>query len=253
MDSLTVAGIVFACTFGAALLGMYLRRVLPESHLSSESKDAVKMGTGVVATLAALVLGLLVASAKNSFDTQKAGFQQLSVNLILLDRALKHYGPETNEIREKLRGTVSLLLDHRWPAGGSRASGLDSPEISESAGALSAAIRDLSPRTEAQKTIQSQAMQLASDLGRTRWALSQGDESSIPTPFLVILVLWLTALFVTFGLFSPRNATVVVVFLVCALSLAGALFLIVELDHPFHGLIQISSKPLRDALGQLGQ
>jgi hypothetical protein len=253
VDSLTIAGIVFACAFGGAVLGMYLRRVLPESHLSSESKDAVKIGTGLVATLAALVLGLLVASAKSSFDAQRGGFQQLSANLILLDRSLKHYGPETKAIREELRRTVTLLLDHRWPAGGSRASGLDSPEITASAGAFYAAIRDLPAATDAQKAIQSQALQVGADLGRTRWLLSQGDESSIPTPFLVVLVLWLAVLFVTFGLFSPPNATVVAILFICAVSLAGAVFLIVELDQPFGGLIQISSKPLRDALGQLGQ
>lgn len=253
MDSLTVAGIVFACTFGGALLGLYLRRVLPEAHLSSESKDAVKMGTGIVATLTALVLGLLVASAKSSFDAQKAGFRQLATNLILLDRSLQYYGPETKDIREQLRRTVTLLLDHRWPAGGGRSVGLDSPEITESGGAFYAAVRDLKPQTDAQKAIQSQALQVSIELGRTRWQLSQGEESAIPIPFLVVLVLWLTVLFVTFGLFSPPNATVIVVFLICAVSLAGALFLIVELDQPFHGLIQISSKPLRDALGQLGQ
>jgi len=130
---------------------------------------------------------------------------------------------------------------------------LDAPEITESASALFAAIRDLSPKTDAQKSIQSQALSVSTDLGRTRWALTQGDESSIPAPFLVILVFWLTVLFITFGLFSPPNGTVIAVLFICAISIAGALFLIVELDRPFNGLIQISSKPLRDALGQLGQ
>jgi hypothetical protein len=253
VDSLTIAGIVFACTFGGALFGICLRRILPESHLNSDSKDVVKMGTGLLATLAALVLGLLIASAKSSFDAQRSGLQQLSTNLILLDRSLKFYGPETKEARELLRRTVTVILDHRWPANGTRATGLDAQEITETSGALYTAIRDLSPRTDAQKTIQSQAVQVSIDLGRTRWLLSQGEESSIPTPFLIVLVFWLTVLFITFGLFSPWNATVLTILFVCAMSVAGALFLIVELDRPMNGLIQISSKPLRDALGQLGQ
>jgi hypothetical protein len=253
VDSLTIAGIVFGCTFGGALVGICLRRVLPESHLSSESKDVVKMGTGLVVTLAALVLGRLVASAKSSFDAQRTGFRPLSTNLIVLDRSLKFDGPETKEIRELLRRTVQLLLDYRWPADGSRAKGLDAAELSESAAALYVAIRDLAPRTEAQKAVQSQALQVGADLAKTRWQLQQGEESSIPTPFLTVLVFWLAVLFITFGLFSPNNATVIAVFLICALSVAGALFLIVELNHPLNGLIQISSEPLRDALGQLGQ
>ena len=211
------------------------------------------MGTGLIGTLAALVLGLLIASAKSSFDTQRTGLQQLSTNLILLDRSLKYYGQETKEVREQLRHTVMLMLDLRWPSNGARSTGLDASELTVSAGALYAAIRDLSPRTDAQKAIQSQALQISFDLARTRWLLSQGEESSIPTPFLVVLVFWLIVLFITFGLFSPRNATVISILFICALSVAGALFLIVELDRPMNGLIQISSKPLRDALGQLGQ
>lgn len=253
MDSLNIAGVVFLCTFGGALFGMLLRRVLPETHLSSDSKDVVKMGTGLVATLAALVLGLLIASAKSSFDAQRTGLQQLSTNAILLDRSLKVYGPETKEIRELLRRTVVLVLDLHWPADGSRSAGLDSAEISANGSALLTAIRDLAPRTDSQKATQAQALQIGADLARTRWLLVQADTNSIPTPFLVVLVFWLAVLFITFGLFSPWNATVITILFICALSVTGAIFLIVELDRPLHGLIQISSKPLRDALGQLGQ
>ncbi len=253
MDALTIAGIVFVSTFGGAVFGMFLRRVLPESHLSRDSKDVVNISTGFLAALAALVLGLLVASAKSSYDAQRAGFQQLSTNIILLDRALKQYGPETKPIRDELRRLVTLLLDHRWPAGGGRGPGWDSPEITQSAEAFYAALGSLSATTEPQKATQTQALQVSADLARTRWQLSQGRESSFPMAFLVVIVLWLTVLFVSFGLFAPPNGTVVAVLFVCALSLAGALFLVEELDQPFDGLIQISSKPLRDAQGQLGR
>lgn len=252
MDSLTVAGTVFGCTLGGAFAGMGLRRLLPESHLSPEAKDVVKMGTSLVSTLAALVLGLLIASAKGSFDAQRTGFQQLSVNLILLDRSLQSYGPEAADCRAKLRRTVQLLIDHRWPPDGTPATGLADPELTASGGALYAAIRDLAPRTDAQKLVQSQALGVATDLARTRWTLRQGEGHSIPTALLVVLVVWLTVLFVTFGLFAPPNGTVGGVLVVCAASVAGALFLIVELDRPFDGLIQISSQPLRDALEQFG-
>ena len=207
------------------------------------------MGTGLLATLAALVLGLLIASAKSSYDAQRSGFQQLASNIILLDRSLTFYGPETKEIRERLRSIVKLLLEHPGP----HSEGLASKEITQNAAAFYIAIQTLAPKTDAQKSIQSQAIQVSSDLARTRWSLSQGDEASIPTPFLAILVFWLFVLFTTFGLFSPRNATVIAILLICALSLSGALFLIVELDRPFHGLIRISTKPLNDAYGQLGQ
>jgi hypothetical protein len=111
VGSMGVGGIVFACTFGGALVGMLLRATLPVHHLSSDSKDVVKLGTGLIATLSALVLGLLIASAKSSFDAQRTGFQQLSANLVMLDRALARYGPETKDAREALRQLVASAID----------------------------------------------------------------------------------------------------------------------------------------------
>jgi hypothetical protein len=253
VDSLNVAILVFVSAFGGSMLGIYLRRKLPKSHLSSESCEVVKLSTGLIASVFALVLGLLIASAKSSFDEQRAGFQQLSTNLILLDRSLKFFGPETAQAREKLRQTITLILELRWPASGSNPAGLDSPELTATASELLKAVLDLSPKTDAQKTIQLQAIQLCSELGKMRWLLSQSDESSTPAPFTLILVLWITLLFITFGMFSPWNATVVTILFICSASLGSAMFLIEELDRPFHGWIQISSNPLRDALKQFDQ
>ena len=253
MDSLVIAGIVFACTFGGAAFGMLLRAVLPEPHLSNDSKDVMKMGMGLIATMSALVLGLLIASAKSSFDAQKAGFQQIAANFVLLDRTLAHYGPEAKPARELLRHTVSTLIDRLWPIDGSKAAGLDAAEITQLGGSVLTAIRDLTPRTDMQRSLQSQALQIGSDLSRIRWHLSQQEDSSIPTPFLVVLVFWLFVLFTSFGLFSPRNATVIIVHCVCALSVAGALFLIVDLSQPFQGMFRIPSTPFAKALGQFGQ
>jgi hypothetical protein len=114
MNSITVSLIVFTCVFGGALLGMLLRATLPEHHLGSDSKDIVKLGMGLVGTMAALVLGLLVASAKGSFDVQSTELTQMAANVGLLDRALAQYGPETKEARDMLRVVVARLLDEIW-------------------------------------------------------------------------------------------------------------------------------------------
>jgi hypothetical protein len=253
VGSLTIGGIVFACTFGGALVGMMLRAVLPEHHVSPESKDVVKLGMGLIATLAALVLGLLIASAKGSFDAQRSGFQQLAANLVLLDRALARYGPETKDAREALRSLVAATIDRLWPEDASKSSGLGSASLTATGGQLIDRIRDLSPKNEGQRWAQSQALQITTDLARSRWLLIEQNESAIPTAFLVVVVFWLTVLFTSFGLFSPGNPTVIATLFVCALSVAGAMFLIVDLDEPFGGLIQLSSTPLRNALSQIGQ
>src|SRR5215510_4327260 len=119
MTSLEIAGIAFVCIFGGALLGMFCRSVLPEHHLNSDSKDVVKVGMGLIATMAALVLGLLTGSAKSAFDTQDAELKQMAANVILLDRALAHYGPETTTIRTQIRSLVAYKLAATWPENGS--------------------------------------------------------------------------------------------------------------------------------------
>jgi hypothetical protein len=244
----------FACICGGILLGMFLRTILPANHLSAESKDALKLGIGMIATLAALVLGLLIASAKGTFDTMSSGLRQAGSRVILLDRAMAQYGPETNEARELLRRAVAAVIALRWPEEKSK------PVVSESHGgranieAVQEKLRQLSPRTDAQRWLQSRALQISGDIAEGRWLLiEQMGQSSIPMPFFVILVFWLTAIFATFGLSSPRNTTVIVVLLVCAFSAAASLFLILELDAPSGGLIKVSSAPLRNALALLGR
>jgi hypothetical protein len=253
VNSFVIAGITFVCTFGGAAFGMILRSALPDPHMNSESKDVIKMGTGLIATMSALVLGLLIASAKSTLDTQRNGFQQLAANVVFLDRTLAHYGPETKSAREILRGTVSAAIERLWPVDGSPKSGLDAPELTANGTAVYDAIRDLRPENDGQRSSQSQALQIFVDITKTRLLLSQRDEGSIPRPFLTILIFWLSVLFVSFGMFSPRNGTVIVVLLVCAISVASALLLIVDMSEPFTGLFQIPSNSLKNALAQMVQ
>jgi hypothetical protein len=250
VSAMAVGGIVFACVFGGALLGMLLRAVLPEDHLSPDSKDLIKLGMGLVGTMAALVLGLLIASAKSSYDRLSDDLTQISAKLILLDRVMAHYGLETKDARELLRRSVVRALDRTWPENSSRSRQLEPAARSED---LYDQIHALSPQNDAQHLRQAQALQLSSDLAQTRWLLVEQSSSSIPMPFVVLLTFWVTVLFVSFGLFAPSNTTVIATLFVCALSVAGAMVLILELDQPFAGLIQISSGPLRNALAHLGQ
>jgi hypothetical protein len=253
MNSLVVAVIGFACSFGGTALGYFLRAVLPASHLDDDSKEVLKLGTGFIGTLAALVLGLLVASATTEFNSESDDFERLATDVVLLDRALKHYGPEASGARDRLRQTVASFVKRVSPPSGSRAPAFDAPEVTTLGGSVFDSIRALSPQNDAQRAIQTQAVQIGLELAKTRLALRQGQDGSIPRPFLVVLMFWLAVLFTGFGLLSPRNPTVIVVLFTCALSVAGAMFLIMDLDEPFEGLIQISSDSLRDAVSQLGK
>ena len=251
MNDTITGALVFACLFGAGLLGVRVRAALPEDHLSSETKDAVKVGMGLVATMAALVLGLLVASTKGSYDTQKNEVIQMAAKTVFLDRVLANYGSETAESRGLLRQSVGSAIDHMWSdKKSSQAAQLD-PSVS-SGEAFFNSIQKLSPQNDVQRSLKSQAAQIATDLGQMRWLLFEQTETSISVTMLIVLISWLAIIFMSAGLFAPPNATVVIALMLAALSIAGAIFLILELDSPFDGVIQISKRPMHNALVHLG-
>jgi hypothetical protein len=153
MNSLVVSGILLASALAGLLVGVFLRKVLPDPHLSSDSKDVVKMGTGLVAAVTGLVLGLLTASAKSSYDAQRANLHQMAANIVLLDRGFFQFGPEAAETRALLRQTLTSLIDHLWPAKAYQPAGLDDPEFAANASALIDSIRTLPAKSESQTSI----------------------------------------------------------------------------------------------------
>jgi hypothetical protein len=251
MNSIEYSSITFAFAFGGAMLGMALRTALPERHMNPESKDAVKVTMALVSTMSALVLGSLIASAKSSYDTQKNELTDMSSKVILLDRVLAHYGPEAKEARDELRNTAASALNNIWSK---EQSGLSEMEpVPTGSEVLFDKIQALSPKNDAQRSIHSQALNLVFSLGETRWLMYEQRAGSGSVPLLMVLIFWLTALFVSFGLFAPRNATVFATLLVSAISVSFAIFLILELYNPYIGAIRLSDAPLRSALAHLGQ
>jgi hypothetical protein len=248
VTALLIGVAVFVCVFGGALIGIYLRSALPETHLTAESRDLVKLGIGLIVTMSALTLGFLVASAKGSYDNQRNGILQLSARVVLLDRVLSHYGPETKEARDVLKHTVENALTQLWPSEGSR-TGLESM----AGEVLLDKIEELTPANDVQRSLQTRSLNMVVELGQAKWLLVAQSGRSIPLPFLVALSFWLSIIFVSFGLSAPRNVVAVTTLFVCALSISLAIFMILELDQPFDGIIQISSAPLRHALTLLGR
>jgi hypothetical protein len=207
------------------------------------------LGTGLIGTIAALVLGLLISSANSTYQTQSAEVEQLTANVVLLDRTLALYGPETNNIRAILRKGVVTLADRIWHVGDSNDTRKVGPFVeTTSAELLYQELLKLAPQNEGQRLLQSRAIEVVTDLGKVRLLLFAKVGGSIPTPFLVVLVFWLTIIFVNFSLFADMNATVITALCVFALSASASLFLILELSQPFTGLMMIPSDSLRNAL-----
>jgi hypothetical protein len=253
MNSLDIALISAACIFGGVLLGLWLQNLLPGHHLSSESKDTIKLAAGMIATLSALVLGLLVSSAKNNFDTVSAEITQGAAKAIQLDRALANYGPETGDTRELLRRSMIAGIETFWPEDKTTAVGMTAFERANGMELVQAKLRELAPASDAQRQLLAQAQQISGELLQFRWLLIEQMQNALPKPFLVMVLFWLTMLHMSFGLFAPRNAMVLVVLLICALSVSGAIFLILEMNHPLSGTIKVSSAPMLKALEHLGQ
>jgi hypothetical protein len=240
--------VVFAIISSGALLGAVVRPWLSEVHLQPDSRDVVKMATGLIGTLAALVLGLLIASAKGSFDQKTSQVRQLTASIILLDELLAQYGPEADPVRVRLRQSIAPLADRIWREEEGPAHKLAHFETSAESLALENELQHLSPSDDAQRSLQSRAIAVFTEAAQIRLRLFAQTGGSIPTPFLVILVFWLSAIFASFTLFARTNLVVMAALLVCALSFAGAIFLILELNDPFTGLMGISSAVLRGVL-----
>jgi hypothetical protein len=249
MSTFILAGTIFVTTLGGIWLGTLLRRTLPRHHLNDHAKDVVRLGVGLIATIAALVLGLLIAAAKGSFDTQTTQVKQITANLILLDNILAQYGPEARPIREHMRDAVGPFADRLWREKQATTTGPFEPNASEER--VYSEIQKLSPNSDVQRLLQSRAVQISNDLAQLRFMLFVESESLIPAPFLAILAFWLVIVFASYSLFAPLNATLFTCLSLFAFSAACAIFLILELGRPFTGLMMVSSAPLRNALGAI--
>ena len=253
MKSVLIGMIVFGCTFFGALSGMWLRTILPAHHLDSDSRDTIKVGIGLIATMTALVLGLITASAKSSYDTVETELRSTAIDILTLDRLLAQYGPETREIRGTLQKSIAHRVDMIWPQDSSAPVQLDPSASLSRMEALVGRIRGLTPHGSSQEALRSRAVELAESLLKSRWIVVAEAQQPIPTPFLVILLFWLTITFTSFGLFSPKNFTVLTVLFVCSLSISSALFLVLEMDTPFEGLLKIPADSLRYAVAHINQ
>jgi len=249
-SAFTVSVLVFVCVFGATLLAMRLRTALPHHHLARGAETAIKLAAGLVGTMSALVIGLLLASAQTQYYADSNLTTQMAATSVLVDHMLSGFGDEALPVRAELRHNVEAMRSGVWPES-SRPVELAPATVDGTA--LYVLIESLDPKTDVQRSLKPQILQKAVALGQLRWQLAEQANTDVSAPLLVVVVCWLAVIFFSYGLFAPANATVVVMLLFAALSVSDAIFLILELDTPYGGLIQISSKPMDSALEHLGK
>jgi hypothetical protein len=253
VSAVTIGSIFFACTAVAALAGMGLRARLPAHHLDTDSKDVLKLIMGLIATMAALVLSLLIASAQSSFNTQRDDLLRIAANIVELDRILAHYGSEADDTRALLRQNVATAYAAIWGTNGIRSESIDPQSMRGQADKFYDSLTYLSPKTDAQRFIQTRALQLSSSIAQMRLLIFERVGGSISPAFLVLLIFWISTLFLGFGLFARVHFTTVAGLFVGALSVSLAMFVILELNEPYGGFIRLPDAPFRQALAQIGK
>lgn len=248
-----IAGVTFACIFAGAVVGMVLRPRLPGHHLSKDSLDVIKVAVGMIAAMSSLVLGLMTASVKGSFDLVDRQHRVFAARLIQLDDALRHYGPEAVDARVKLKQYVERVIAQDYTTAGDYRSSIEDSQAGDLLDAVKDDIAAFGFKTDTQRRFGTEAAKLIDEIVSLRWALIEQAGGSIVPAFLVVLVCWITVIFVSFGIMAETNTTIVVALLLCSASIAGALFLIIEMDMPFNGIISISPKPITDTLRHLSR
>jgi hypothetical protein len=253
MGPIAKSVIVLVCVFASGVLGLSLRSILPQPHLQEDSLAMVRLCTGVIATLTALVLGLLVASAKSNYDRASNQVTSAAAAVVLLDRTLAQYGTQTAEARSSLRAAVETAMSTLFSEHSHGVADIDSREALARGERLQTELRELTPQNDAQRALQARALEISNEVAQTRQLVITQAQGSIPGVFLVILVLWLSIMFAGFGLVTANNPTVLVTLFLGAVSVAGAVLMIEELNQPLQGLMKVSSAPMRYALAHLGQ
>jgi hypothetical protein len=249
MHSLAVSTLVFALIFAAALVGMAIRRAAPDAHFAPEAKDTVRLAIGLIVTMTGLVLGMLVSSAKTFYDSEKNQVAEMASQVIIFDDLLSAYGPETQQTRIEARKFVEDAVDRIWPKEKSQLYQLRPANNGQN---LYKQLQLLVPKNDTQASAKAQLMSLTVILKKTYWLMYlQSEQTSVPIPLLAVVTSWLMAIFVSFGVFAPRNSTVILTLIVCALAVSAAILIIMSMYLPFSGILKISPVAVRDALSQM--
>ena len=234
--------------FMSAVAGIFIQNTLPEHHLSEESKNIIKAARGVVVGLAALTLGLLIATAKGSFDTKGTELKASAAKTIVLNRLLLNFGDKSKEARDALKivaeNGIKVIEEINK-------NGVDRKKVSGlGLDLLQKKLLELPDDKPELNWLKNTALSLGNDIAISRWKIYENSSASVSPLFIAILVFWLMGIFFSLGLIAPFNTLVLTALFMAALSMTGAILLTLELDQPYGGLIQFSTDPLKIALEQ---
>lgn len=253
MDHYAISAVVLALILLSAAFGSYVRAKLPDHHFGEASLGAMRIAVGLVATLAALVLSLLISSGKSSLDLVNTALERNTVAMIRLDRTLSQFGPATDDLRVQIRKDYARWITFLFSSTTGKTAETESREIIESTYDIQERIFSLKAAGPQQEKLQDRALQLWDDIFAGRWLALEHRKGLIPTPLIMVLVGWLVVIFGIFGFSAPRSWSMCVVFLLCAISATTAVFVVLDMDTPFQGMVNASKTPMVETLNFIGK
>ena len=246
MYEIIVAAVVFACLLAASLGSLLIYQRLPAHHLQDDSQAVIRAVAGIFVVLTSLVLGLMINSAKNTFESVDRNVHAIATGIIILDRILQQVGPAADPARGRLLAYAKRAADASRPD-------RNVPDrTSETVlGEVGMQLRQVKTETPEQTAALRDATQQYLAIVQLRWVLVEQSEGTIPMPLVVLLVAWLVLIFASFGYRAPRNALVIGCFIASSALMAGAIYLILDMDVPFGGPIQVSRQPIERAIAEM--
>jgi len=249
-NTLIIGLIVFVTILAGAFTGAKIQTHLPKHHLTDETKSLVNVSTAVIATVSALVLGLLISNANTSFTRLGGEITALSAQILRLDHILRRYGADAEPSRSTLLEYSKHKAADLFPDDPAHVR-LGNPSTYELLQRIEDMLLALKPVGARDQWWLAQATTLSAKIGETRWLIAQHIGQGTPKAFIALLVFWLALLFASFGLFAPPNLTSAVTLTFCAMAVAGAVAMILELEQGFGGHVRISPEPMRQAVKTL--
>jgi membrane-bound ClpP family serine protease len=250
LSAVAVALIAFGLILASIAIGLMMRSWVPESHISGDSKEVIRLATALIGTMAAVVLALLFASTRTSFEATNSSVGRMTTSVIELDHMLQEYGPEGQALRRALRQDVVAIARSVWQDDATVQQQAD-PNAAGGQVRVLTMLRQMTPANPLQAAVQARALSVSGDLEQTRLSLIAQPTDSISKPFVIVLVLWLSFIFLSFSMSAKANTTLIIILVICAFSASSAIYLILELGQPFDGLMQIPNTAFRNALAPL--
>lgn len=249
MNELVVAVIVFVCLAAASLGAMFVSPVLRDQHRSDETSAVIRLIANIFVVMTSLVFGLMLNSAKNTYTGIDASVHAFGTNLILLDRTLRGYGIQARDARQRLIAYVEEAIANPARSGDTLARKADT--AGAALDALGNSLSAIQPPDAYHDSLLADARQQYRRVVEQRWSIIEQSEGVIPAPLVAMLVAWLLLIFGSFGYRAPRNGVVIGSFLLSSTLIAAAFYLVLDMDVPFSGPIQISDAPLHRALAEM--